>query len=489
MYKPEVVAPGYRILSNYKKNRRSKISGTSQAAPHVAGAIALLKQVNPEHTGTQIKYILMNTAHDLGTSGEDNNYGHGIIDLWAAYQAMPRPVRFTNEYNSGNASGSLLLDFVQVIPSGSYRHLPINSNHNIKTNNERFRITTTTAAKHHHLNDIFTEYKLSHNFPVLALVNNDQVAHFRDLKPVSIRNELLDAPAIPTGSVDFRDPWYMNSSGLQPNSFETFSSPFYPTGAQDSISQGVFLDQRVLQDRPFYSLRIQDPQPMFGTVGYFLGWDYNTEYAELIDESAPSGYLQKSVVFKQEGAEITAKYKGHLISSTSAATASNAQHKMVRLEDGRLLTVYESGDLIFSSISEDGGQTWNPEFMFAEESGNLGSAKFRSPSLCVVDNTAYLSYEFVDDGYRGIDILKFNGEHWDFFYEVDFSDVSDESFHATPVIAGGKFGPDQSVLLCVWKHPEELKISGFSFEGYTSSKNSIITVTIPTTTVHSTSPA
>jgi hypothetical protein len=228
---------------------------------------------------------------------------------------------------------------------------------------------------------------------------------------------------------------------------------------------------------------------MFGTVGYFLGWDYNTEYAELIDESAPSGYLQKSVVFKQEGAEITAKYKGHLISSTSAATASNAQHKMVRLEDGRLLTVYESGDLIFSSISEDEGQTWNPEFMFADELGDMDGAKLRSPSICMVNNIAYLTFEIYDENYHGVLVYKFNGENWNYFSTVDEFEGYDESFQATPVIAGGKFGPDKSVLLCVWKHPEELKISGLSLEGYTSSKNSIITVTIPTTTVHSTSPA
>jgi hypothetical protein len=184
----------------------------------------------------------------------------------------------------------------------------------------------------------------------------------------------------------------------------------------------------------------------------------------------------------------TAQYKAHLASTTSAATASNAQHKIVHLEDGRLLTVYESGDLIFSSISEDGGETWNQEFIFAEESGNLGSAKFRSPSICMVNNIAYQAFEIYDENSHCVLVYKFNGENWDYVTTVDDCYESNESFQATPVIAGGKFGPGKSVVLCVWKNPEELKIAGFSFEGYTSSKNSVTTVTIPTTTSHSTSP-
>jgi hypothetical protein len=188
-----------------------------------------------------------------------------------------------------------------------------------------------------------------------------------------------------------------------------------------------------------------------------------------------------------------AVYKKHLASTTSAATASNAQHKMVRLEDGRLLTVYESGDLIFSSISEDEGETWNPEFMFDDERGDMDGAKFRSPSICMVDNIAYLTFEVYDENdenYQNkhwILVYKFNGENWRYFSTVDEFEGYDESFQAAPVIAGGKWRHNNSIVLWVWKHPEGLKISGCSLEGNTTSF--LNPELIPTTTSHSTSPS
>jgi subtilisin family serine protease len=87
--KPEVVAPGTSIRSSLGGTSYGTMSGTSMASPHVAGAIALLRSIAPFMTGTEIKEILYNTAIDYGTPGEDNTYGKGLIDLWAAYQTLP----------------------------------------------------------------------------------------------------------------------------------------------------------------------------------------------------------------------------------------------------------------------------------------------------------------------------------------------------------------------------------------------------------------
>lgn len=63
-------------------------SGTSFAAPQIAGAVALLAQAFPNMTGTQIVNLLFGTARDLGAAGTDPVYGRGAIDLTRAFQAQ-----------------------------------------------------------------------------------------------------------------------------------------------------------------------------------------------------------------------------------------------------------------------------------------------------------------------------------------------------------------------------------------------------------------
>lgn len=89
--KPEVVAPGMIIRSCTKNGEYRYMSGTSMAAPHVAGAVALLRQYNPEATSEQIKLALYNSARDLGPEGEDNAYGMGLVDLEQALELLPAP--------------------------------------------------------------------------------------------------------------------------------------------------------------------------------------------------------------------------------------------------------------------------------------------------------------------------------------------------------------------------------------------------------------
>lgn len=81
--KPEIVAPGTGIVScatSWRKGRYYSIkSGTSMAAPAIAGSIALLLEKEPELTNLQIKMRLKEAAVDLGLPG--NRQGWGIVDL------------------------------------------------------------------------------------------------------------------------------------------------------------------------------------------------------------------------------------------------------------------------------------------------------------------------------------------------------------------------------------------------------------------------
>ncbi|MCW2613173.1 MAG: AprE2 [Frankiales bacterium] len=60
------------------------ISGTSMSSPHVAGAVALMRQANPRLTGEVAEEVLARTARDLGARGKDTSYGWGLIDVLRA---------------------------------------------------------------------------------------------------------------------------------------------------------------------------------------------------------------------------------------------------------------------------------------------------------------------------------------------------------------------------------------------------------------------
>ncbi len=78
--KPDISAPGVDTYSSVPGGGYSSYSGTSMASPHINGAVALMLQANPDLDVETIKEILYSTAVDLGSAGEDNDYGHGIID-------------------------------------------------------------------------------------------------------------------------------------------------------------------------------------------------------------------------------------------------------------------------------------------------------------------------------------------------------------------------------------------------------------------------
>jgi subtilisin family serine protease len=98
--KPDIAAPGVIIYSAAIKSPSGDvsdpsgflaISGTSQAAPHITGAAALIKQIHPTFTSVQVKSALMNSAlvdvfADVNKTGRASVLGQGAgrVDLAGA---------------------------------------------------------------------------------------------------------------------------------------------------------------------------------------------------------------------------------------------------------------------------------------------------------------------------------------------------------------------------------------------------------------------
>lgn len=82
--KPDISAPGVNVRSAISGGGYNSVSGTSMAAPHIAGVVALIREVCPALSPEQVMQIIYTTAVDLGTPGKNSVYGYGMVDAFEA---------------------------------------------------------------------------------------------------------------------------------------------------------------------------------------------------------------------------------------------------------------------------------------------------------------------------------------------------------------------------------------------------------------------
>jgi len=106
----DIAAPGVDVLSTVPGGRYASLRGTSMASPHIAGVAALIWSHHPSKTAQEIRHALESTAQDLGSSGRDDYYGHGLVRADLAYN-------FLKGTDDSNLEG---FDFYPMVDSYGY---------------------------------------------------------------------------------------------------------------------------------------------------------------------------------------------------------------------------------------------------------------------------------------------------------------------------------------------------------------------------------
>jgi subtilisin family serine protease len=95
-----VTAPGVRVYSTVPNNQYAVYSGTSMAAPHVAGVVALMLSANPNLTDAQVRQIVAETS---GDSTPSTTYRLNIFDV---NSLLSQTIKQTTEYLSSKTISS-----------------------------------------------------------------------------------------------------------------------------------------------------------------------------------------------------------------------------------------------------------------------------------------------------------------------------------------------------------------------------------------------
>lgn len=147
----DIGAPGESILSTYPRNKYATMSGTSMAAPHVSGVLALMKSSNMEATTDELITALYNSV-DLLPSLDGNTKTGGLLNAHKALLEIGAVVEPTPPVLTGTTptDGDINVDINQDIVVSFDENIKVIENNNITVNN--ILATTTVINNNLYIN-------------------------------------------------------------------------------------------------------------------------------------------------------------------------------------------------------------------------------------------------------------------------------------------------------------------------------------------------
>jgi subtilisin family serine protease len=117
-----VAAPAEPLVGGLPEGGYATWSGTSGAAPLVAGVAALIRAKYPDMPARDVVNRILATARDAGNPGVDNLYGHGLLDAHAALTAnvpavAANPMDTIAEWIRVHRRGSAASSSTAAVPS------------------------------------------------------------------------------------------------------------------------------------------------------------------------------------------------------------------------------------------------------------------------------------------------------------------------------------------------------------------------------------
>lgn len=197
LLKPDITAPGQTIFSTaaLTGNQGVSFNGTSMAAPHISGVMALLRQLRPGWSVEELKALVMNTAnHDLFTAAGQTGNKYGPARVGAGRVDVEQAARsFVVLYNA-NDEGAVSVSFGNIEVVGTYtaekvvkvvnKHASKTLNYNVALD-QRVSIPGVTFALLNPDNTPLTTLSLGpgqqKTFKVRLTADASQMTHTRDV--------------------------------------------------------------------------------------------------------------------------------------------------------------------------------------------------------------------------------------------------------------------------------------------------------------------